>query len=96
MTKYVSEEAIEFRKLVVSLEGNRELIAMAIGRTPTAVSHRLNSELHGAWWRAYKKRRAVERARARHRRARQKAKERGAAWAGGHGWEPGSGDRIRG
>jgi hypothetical protein len=82
MAKYVTDEALRFRKLVVDLDGCRDLIAQAEGVSPSAISHRLNSQLHGAWWRAYKKARAKRRLAARRRRSRQNCAARATArWA---------------
>lgn len=57
MAKLLTDEAKAFRRLVTDLDGDQYAIAETLGITQPTVSHRLNSELHGAWWRAFKKRR---------------------------------------
>lgn len=92
MAKYLTAEGREFRELVVALEGNLAAVATVLGISRSAVSHRLNTELHGAWWRSFKKRRAKERRAARARRARARARERAReAWAWSAAWAAGEG-----
>lgn len=76
MAKYLTEQGREFRKLVVRLDGAQHDIAAELGISQAAVSQRLNSELHGAWWRSFKKKRAKRRAAARERRWYANARER--------------------
>ena len=70
MTKYLSEEDFEFRRLVAELEGHQVAIAFCLQITANAVSHRLHTQKHRAWWRAFKKRRSKQRKAERQRRYR--------------------------
>jgi hypothetical protein len=79
MAHYLREEDHELRRLVTELEGDLEKVAQAFGLSRTAISHRLNTERHGDWWRSYKKRRKKRRAAARQRRWREGAAARAAA-----------------
>ena len=76
MAKYLTEAGRDFRKLVSFHEGEQRVIAETLNISVPAVSTRLNSELHGAWWRAFKKRRARQRRAERQRRWRENAKAR--------------------
>lgn len=76
MAKYMTPEAKAFRELVMAHEGRQREIAAALNVSVSAISHRLNSELHGTWWRAYKKRRSRARKAAAQRRYRARAAER--------------------
>lgn len=62
-TQRLTAEDREFRRLVEELEGHQELIASCLGRERSTISRKLNSKKHGAWWRAFKKRRSKERKR---------------------------------
>jgi len=76
MAKYIREKDAELRKLVVSLEGDQEAIGLILGITPSAVSHRLGSDLNRAWWASFKKRRSKRRKAARQHRWRRNASAR--------------------
>jgi predicted transcriptional regulator len=79
MAHYLREIDHELRQLVIEHEGNQRLIAEALNLSVAAVSRRLTSERHGAWWRSYKKRRKKRRAAARQRRWRENAAARARA-----------------
>lgn len=69
MTKTLSREDEQFRKLVVSLDGHQRSIGEALGLDQRSVAARLRSEKHGAWWQAFKQRRSKKRRQERSRRA---------------------------
>ena len=72
----MTPEAEAFRALVLRHDGVQRGIADELGITVAAVSARLNSELHGSWWKAYKKKRAKRRKAAAARRYRARVAER--------------------
>jgi predicted transcriptional regulator len=76
MAKYLTDKGREFRKMVVVYDGHQATIADVLGVSVAAVSTRLNSELHGAWWRSFKRKRSKRRQAERQRRWRERAQER--------------------
>ena len=76
MTRLVTDKAKAFRALVEGFDGHQAAIAAALGVGQSAISQRLNSELHGAWWRAFKRKRAKRRRREASARYRARARER--------------------
>ena len=58
MTKHLRDKHVEFRRLVVALDGDQAAIGIALGITGAAVSARLRSQLHRSWWQSVKNRRS--------------------------------------
>lgn len=81
MAKLLTDEAKAFRRLIEEFDGDQYAIAAALGVTQSAVSHRLHTELHGAWWKAFKRKRSKRRKREAQARYRRGARARmAAAW----------------
>jgi predicted transcriptional regulator len=79
VAKHLTEKDREFRRLVQEHDGDQRALADLLGVSVSAVSARLTTEKHGAWWRTFKKKRARERKRARQARWRQGVRERAGA-----------------
>jgi hypothetical protein len=75
--KTLGPEDVKFRKLVESLDGHQPSIAEVLGICREAVTHRLMTEKHSAWWIAFKTARSRRRHRAMSQRryAKQKARQ---------------------
>lgn len=70
MAKTLNKADKLLRKLVEEYGGELAIISVILGVSPSALSHRMHTEKHGAWWRLFKARRSRERRRERGRRYR--------------------------
>ena len=80
MAFYLKDEDLEFRRLVEELDGHQELVASCLGVSRSAISHRLNTEKHGAWWKAFKTARSRKRRAERQANYRERVKKRNCTW----------------
>lgn len=74
--KTLKPEDLQFRKLVESFDGRQESVAEVMGVTRLAITHRLLSEKHHAWWMDFKAKRARKRRQERARRHYARRKQR--------------------
>jgi len=77
---YLKDEDLELRRLVEGLDGHQELVASCLGVSRSAISHRLNTEKHGAWWRDFKAARSRKRRAERQAYYRERVKNRDGTW----------------
>ena len=80
MAYYLKDEDLEIRRLVEGLDRHQELEASSLGVSRSAISHRLNTEKHGAWWRAFKAARSRKRRAKRQADYRERVKKRNCTW----------------
>ena len=59
----MTERAILWVLLNTDLKLSYDDISAVLGKERSTISRKLNSKKHGAWWRAFKKRRSKERKR---------------------------------